>query len=302
MSPRAPLPDPAALARYEGLTLHLRGGMGDRPGERRFPGPPEAGGIELEAYAPYTAGDDLRHLDWTALGRLDQLLVRRYTAEREIVFHFLLDLSASMAVPEGAAKLAAAHELILVLAYVALAAGDAVKLAGLGGAPLESPVLRQRAAVRRLGDLLADTGAEGPLDLGDALEAYARRHPRPGAAVVVSDLMTDPTAVERGVQALRARHYGVLLLHVLDASELEPAVRLGQTVLRDAESSETHPVSLTPATLARYRDLLAAHLAALETLAARSETHYARLVAGAAVPDFVAGELARRGIVRRRRR
>ena len=31
---------------------------------------------------------------------------------------------------------------------VALAAGDAVKLAGLGGAPLESPVLRQRAAVQ----------------------------------------------------------------------------------------------------------------------------------------------------------
>jgi len=43
-----------------------------------------------------------------------------------------------------------------------------------------------------------------------------------------------------------------------------------------------------------------AHLAALRALADRTRSLYARLVAGSSVGDFVTGELARRGLVRRR--
>jgi uncharacterized protein (DUF58 family) len=88
-----------ALHHFDGLALHVRRGMGERPGERRFPGRPQASGIELESYSDYTPGDDLRHLDWNAVGRLDTLLIKRFTAEREVVFHLLLDASASMDAP-----------------------------------------------------------------------------------------------------------------------------------------------------------------------------------------------------------
>jgi hypothetical protein len=308
MPSHAATPDPASWARYEGLKLHVRGGFGDRPGEHRLPGRSEPAGIELEAYAPYTPGDDLRHLDWSTLGRLDQLLVRRYTAEREALVHLLIDLSASMGVPADQDKLGTARTLVRVLAFIALAAGDAVRLAWLGGeAPRPtSPVLRQRAALRHVDAALDGARASGALDLGAALEAHARRHPQPGVAVVVSDFMGEPTAVEHGVQALRARGYDVLLLHVVAASELDPQAGLGgvlgHVVLRDAESGETHPVLLTPATRARYRALVTAHLAALRGLAERTETHYARLVAGTSVAEFVTVELARLGVVRQRRR
>jgi hypothetical protein len=308
MPSHAAAPDAASWARYEGLTLHVRAGFGDRPGEHRLPGRSEPAGIELEAYAPYTPGDDLRHLDWSTLGRLDQLLVRRYTAEREALVHLLVDLSASMAVPAHEDKLGAACSLVRALAFIALAAGDAIRLAWLGGeAPrATSPVLRQRAALRQVDAALDGARAAGALELGAALEAHARRHPLPGVAVVVSDFMGDPAGVEHGVQALRARGWAVLLLHVVAASELDPEAGLGgllgHVVLRDAESGETHPVLLTPATRARYRALVTAHLAALQGLAERTETHYARLVAGTSVADFVTLELVCRGIVRRRRR
>src|SRR5207244_4799115 len=106
---------------YDGLALHVRRGMGERAGDRRFPGRPQPSGIELEAYSAYAPGDDLRHLDWNAYGRLDTLLVRRFTAEREVLFHLLLDCSASMGVPVRDGKLAAACELALALAAIALA-------------------------------------------------------------------------------------------------------------------------------------------------------------------------------------
>jgi uncharacterized protein (DUF58 family) len=284
------------------LTLHVRRGMGDRPGDRRFPGRPQPAGIELEAHSDYVPGDDLRHLDWNAVGRLDTLLVRRFTAEREVLVHLLLDASASMAVPARDGKLAVARELALSLACVALAANDAVRIAVLSGdgAARVSPVLRARGSLGRAAELLAAVVPGGRLGLGAALEAYAREHPRPGLAIVVSDLMMEPADVERGVQALRARRYEVFLLHVIGAGELDPGRELAGGVLADVETGATHAVALTPAVRACYAELLAAHLGALEALAERNRALYTRLASDASVHDFLTLELPRRGILRRR--
>jgi uncharacterized protein (DUF58 family) len=297
---RTRLLDPDVLRHYDDLTLAVRRGMGDRPGERRFPGRPQAAGIELEAYASYVPGDDLRHLDWNALGRLDSLLVRRFTAEREVVFHLLLDTSASMGVPAADDKLGVALELAMALAYIALGGSDALRIALLGAHGTTTPVLRQRARVLRAADVLASASADGPLALGAALDAYARRHPRPGAALVVSDFMTDLAEVEHGVHALRARRYEVLLLHVVGRGELEPERVLRSGILTDVESGATHSVALTSTTLAQYRAVLAEHLAGLDALAVRSGARYVRLATDEPVVGFVTGTLAGHGLVRRR--
>jgi uncharacterized protein (DUF58 family) len=299
---RAPAFDLATLARYDGLALHVRRGMGDRPGDRRFPGHRDSAGVEIEAYVPYTPGDDLRHLDWNAVGRLDALLVRRFTAERAVCVDLLLDASASMTVPPGDDKLGAARELALALAFVALGTNDAVRVSLLGGdgTTRTSPVHRQRASIARIAELLETTAAAGALTLGDALAAHARRHPLPGAAIVVSDLMAEPAEIERGVQALRARRYDVTLLHVLGRSEIDPGRMAGHAVLEDVESRVQHPIRLTADALGRYRAALTTHLAALEALAVRNGAAYARLVTDEGVGAFVTHELPRLGILRRR--
>jgi uncharacterized protein (DUF58 family) len=282
----------------EGLTLVVRRGMGERPGERRVPGRPQRAGVEVEGHAAYAAGDDLRHLDWGALARLDVPLVRRYTAERELVLHLLLDASASLATPPRRA--ARAVELAAALARLALAAGDAVRLAVLGGAAAArpSPVVRTRSALPRVAARLAAVRPAGALDLGDALGAYARTQPQPGAAVVVSDLLDAPETIARGVAALRARGFAVVLLQVLAREELEPPFTGG--LLLDAESGATHRVALTDAVRARYRALLDAHQAALADVAAAAGAFLATLVDDVPLERFFTGELARRGLVRRR--
>src|SRR5207249_4655224 len=123
--------------------------------------------------------------------------------------------------------------------------------------------------------------------LGAALEDHARRHPRPGAALVISDFMTDPAEVEGGVLALRARGYGVVLLHVIGAGELEPGREFRHGVLRDVESGATRPIAVTRAVLERYEALLAGHLAALEALARRTETTYARMTTASTVGGYL---------------
>lgn len=297
--------DPARIGRYGRLALHVRRGFGDRPGERRVPGRAQPSGIEVETHATYAPGDDLRHLDWNVLARLDTLLVRRFTAEREVAFHLLIDCSASMDVPVRDRKLAVATELAMELATIALAGSDAVRIALLSGDGGESSPAyraggRQRRGLLRVAEHLGAAVARGPLALGAAMAAYARRHPRPGAAIVISDFMTEPQEIERGVQAMRARRYDVLLLQVIARGELTPERDFTHGMLHDVESGARHPVMLGAAAVAHYRELLAAHLDTLQAIAERNHATYARLVTDASVEDFVVRELSRLGVVRRR--
>jgi uncharacterized protein (DUF58 family) len=284
------------------LALRVRRGAGWHPGEHRVAGRTEASGIELAGHRDYVPGDDLRHLDWNVLGRLDRLVVRRFAAERAATVHLLVDASASMAVPARDGKLAAACALADALAAIALGGGDTVRPVLLGGPDgvRLGPVLRHRGALPRLRVTLDAARAAGRLAFGGALAAYARAHPRPGVALVVSDFTGDPAELEPGVLAFRARGYDVALLHVIGAGELDPSREFTSGLLRDVETGETHPVRLTAAVRARHAELLDEHLAALAALALRAGAAYARLVAGTPVETLVTGELVRQGVVRRR--
>ncbi|MEZ5163391.1 MAG: DUF58 domain-containing protein [Fimbriimonadaceae bacterium] len=52
--------------------------------------------IEFADYRDYTEGDDLRHLDWNVLARLDTPIVKTYQDEEDLAVHLLVDLSPSM--------------------------------------------------------------------------------------------------------------------------------------------------------------------------------------------------------------
>jgi uncharacterized protein (DUF58 family) len=300
-------PARAAVARLGGvaarLGLHVRGRMGVRPGEQRFPGRPQPSGLEVEAHSAYVPGDDLRHLDWNLFGRLDTLLMRRFTAEREVVVHVLVDASASMGVPAADGKWTATAELAIVLAAIAVTSRHAARLAVLrgGGAPRTSLVHRRRAGLVAMAELLDTTTPSERLDLGQALGEYAHRHPEGGAALVLSDFLLEPAALAPGVAALRRRGYAVYLLQLLGRSEIEPARALASGELVDAESGERHGVALDAQVLARYGALLAAHQDAMRALAVRHRATWASFASDTPVLEIATRDLVRIDLVRARR-
>jgi len=301
MSRLEELLDLDVLRHYDRLALHVRRGMGDRPGDRRFPGHPHTSGTEVESYVSYTPGDDVRHLDWNALGRLDTLLVRRFTAEREVPIHLLIDCSASMSLPARDGKYARAIELAMALGYLGLSSNDAVRAVLLTAqGPRASRVLRQRPGAVALAQLLGEATAEGALDLGSALAEYASSRSAPGVIIVLSDFMAEVPAIEPGVAALRSRNHDVHLIQIVGQGELDPTRDFASGVLRDVESGATHAVQLTPASLASYASLLEEHFAALTRLATATGASYLRVTSDVAAADIVTGDLARLGLVRRR--
>src|SRR5580658_3531895 len=58
--------------------------------------------LDLRAYE---WGDDVRHIDWNATARMDELLVRDFMEDRELTAWLLLDRSRSMALDRKSTRL-----------------------------------------------------------------------------------------------------------------------------------------------------------------------------------------------------
>src|SRR6266536_2080644 len=52
--------------------------------------------VEFADYREYSAGDDIRLVDWKVFARTDRHYVRLYDAERNLLTYLVVDKSASM--------------------------------------------------------------------------------------------------------------------------------------------------------------------------------------------------------------
>ncbi|HVY45401.1 MAG TPA: DUF58 domain-containing protein, partial [Minicystis sp.] len=111
-------------------------------------------GVEFGGQRPYVPGDDLRFFDRRALLRHDRLMVREFETETDRAVWLCVDATASMSFRGPAApgaKLAYAAVLAAALARIALASGDPVGLAFVGGAGTHGlPPMSGREAFERV--------------------------------------------------------------------------------------------------------------------------------------------------------
>lgn len=229
--------------------------------------------LEFRDYRDYQAGDDLRHVDWSAYARSDQLTVKLYREEVTPHVDVVVDGSRSMALA-GSAK----EEATLALAgFFAAAAGNA----------------GYTHAAWLLGEALRpiDNGTRPP-SLWEGIDFTHRAGPavslggsgwRPrGMRVLLSDLLWegDPLA------ALRPFAEGAALavvVQLLAAADVNPAEG-GNLRLVDSETEAMREVYVDAAAVRRYRAALARH---------QENWHNACRQAGAIFTTLVAEELLR---------
>jgi uncharacterized protein (DUF58 family) len=290
---------PQVLRKLDRLRLVDQHSVTHRPGNTPVARATQASGLELANHKLYSPGDDLRHLDWNAYGRLDQRLIKTFRAEREAPVHLLIDASASMAVPSADGKLAFAAGLAAGLAYVAMRQSNPVRAVVLadGAASRISPLLRH---VQRLPDLLHFLGrleAHGSTRLGDGIEAYLRSTPLPGTAVLLSDFLVEPGIYQTALDRLRGRGYHVLALRIIGPHERDPSALPRQVRLRDAESGAERLVDLTAAHRARYARAVDDHLAQLRQWCAARAIGCAAADTSAGLEACLLAELPRAGLL-----
>ena len=92
--PEAPL-DPTALARFGRLELIARLVVeGVMSGLHKSPF--KGFSVEFAEHRQYGPGDEIRHIDWRALGKTDRYFVKEYEEETNLKAYLVVDTSGSM--------------------------------------------------------------------------------------------------------------------------------------------------------------------------------------------------------------
>ncbi|MFT7485043.1 MAG: hypothetical protein ACI9F9_000889 [Candidatus Paceibacteria bacterium] len=240
--------------------------------------------LEFQDRRVYSAGDDVRHLDWRAFARTGELTVKVYREELLPRLDVLLDTSASMAVVDEKAQLAL--DLAVLFALAARRQGFSVRVIPVGDGPghLETDVLQ---------GLGIEFEAARPLveSLGAARESLRAGTLR----ILISDFLS-PHDAGPLIRQLSARAGGVILFQILSAGDAHPEEG---TALRmeDAESGEVRDIVLDPQTVADYLARLGRLTEALEIESRRAGAYFLSLEAGGDFNDLCRNKLGRGGLL-----
>ena len=211
-------------------------------------------GIEFADHREYTAGDDLRYLDWNVYARHGDLLLKRFQEEEDLHVYFLLDCSRSMGFGDPA-KFDLARQVTAALAYIALADLDRIAVIAFADRIVaDFRLTRGKARILPLLDFLERLELQGSdTDLSSAAQEFVRRKQRLGLAIVVSDLFA-PGGYEGGLDLLRHRRYEPHVVQLHDPREARPEM-LGDVELLDVENNNARKVTVTEKNLRTYRRL-----------------------------------------------
>lgn len=249
--------------------------------------------IEFADYREYVEGDDLRHLDWNVLARLDNAVVKSYRDEEDLAVHILLDASPSMGFGEPS-KFDAARKLAAAVGTVAIAGGDAVYLKLLGVREPPRPASRGRIGWTRLLRRLEDVTESAAHRLAASILEFTASERKLGVVVVLSDGF-DP-AMPAAIRALGGRGHEVLFLQILADEDIEPQLE-GDLRLLDSETGAPVEITANSMALREYGRRLGEHNAQLQAATLRVGGRYALVRSGTPLERLISDVWRREGWV-----
>src|SRR5690349_6414521 len=140
-------------------------------------------------YRDYSPGDDVRFVDWNIFARIERPYLKQFHHEEELHVAIVLDTSNSMMFEE---KFAVAQRIAAALGVVGLRGNEKVSVTAVGhSTPARLQPSSGRMSMRKLFVFLEghEPGGEMPFDLG--IEAFLRRHSGRGAAILISDFLSN---------------------------------------------------------------------------------------------------------------
>ena len=252
--------------------------------------------IEFSDYRDYTEGDDLRHLDWNVLARLESPIMKTYRDEEDLAVHLLVDRSPSMNFGEPL-KSETAAKLATAFGYIALCGGDALYPRMMGTKSTPTQVFRGRSSFARLNRYLSapDEEPSTTFSLAASIRAFANQSARAGLVVLITDGM-DPD-LPAAIRVVGGRGHELFLLQVLSDVEIDPDIE-GDLRLLDAETNSRVEITANSAALRYYREALNRHNESLREACLRICGRYILINSSDTVESTVHEKFKREGWVK----
>jgi uncharacterized protein (DUF58 family) len=179
--------------------------------------------VEFEEHREYSPGDEIRRIDWKALGKFDRYYIKEYEDETNLRAYLLLDASASMNyASDGITKFDYGCTLTASLAYLILKQQDAAGLVTFSDR-IEAfiPPRAKRDYLTQILHALENRNPGGETNVGKILDDIAGQIKRRGLIILVSDLLDEPEKVLKGLRQFRFKGNDVIVFHLLDPAELD---------------------------------------------------------------------------------
>jgi len=204
---------------------------------------------EFAEHREYTPGDELRYVDWKAVGRSDRYFVKRFHDETSCTATILLDNSPGMAFCDDRSELSKFdHGKLLagIISWILLRDHEQVELRKSGGckppdAPTNDDAPHKFPATLRswsgVGGLTPPALAQGnspaqwpdmmrqldrmPLAKKTALDLANLQGPRRLLVLITDGMFDDADAIISALKTLKKRRYDLFFVHTLAAEEIE---------------------------------------------------------------------------------
>jgi len=214
--------DPLILARLSNLYLKSRWVVeGIMSGIHRSRS--KGFSVEFEEHREYSPGDEIRRIDWKALGKFDRYFIKETQDETNLRAHIILDVSASMDyTSNGITKFGYGCILAASLAHLIIKQQDAAGLVTFSDR-IESyiPPRAKRGYLMEILRALEEITPSGETSVGKILQEVAGKMNRRGLVILISDLLDEPESILEGLHLFRFKGNDVIVFHLLDNAELE---------------------------------------------------------------------------------
>jgi len=178
---------------------------------------------EFADYSEYTAGDDIKNLDWRTYARSNRFYIKRFEDESNLRATLVVDGSNSMRYGSGdLTKYDCAATVAVSLAGLLLKQRDSVGLViDNTQERVESRPQATQSQLSKIIDMLESTAPDGQTDLGSCLAMLADRIKGRGLVILISDLLTPLETLYEALGKLKYGGHEIILFHVLDRDEIE---------------------------------------------------------------------------------
>lgn len=248
--------DPKVLASIANLSLRARWVVeGIMSGVHRSRS--KGFSVEFEEHREYSPGDEIRRIDWKALGKFDRYFIKEYEDETNLRAYLLLDTSGSMDyASDGITKFEYGCTLTASLAYLILRQQDAAGVVTFSD-HIEAfvPPKAKRDYLLEILRALENRGPAGETNVGKILEEIAAQIKRRGLVVLVSDLLDEPERILKGLRLFRFKGNDVIVFHLLDPAELNLPFD-GNILFEDLEELNLRVVADPRAIRKTYREVV----------------------------------------------
>ena len=221
-------------------------------------------GLIFKDHRIYAPGDDFRNIDWKVYARTDDLYIKTFEEERNLVVHILMDFSGSMDFGKPVSKFDYGSMLGVGFAYLAMKDNEKFQFATFSE---KLDIFQSRRGMSQLAAMvhhLNEIKAKGPSKLKESMDVYRKVIGSRSMVVLISDFLIPVDEIKESLYLLGKTH-DVKIIQVLDPVEKDMRLE-GDFELKDSESGFKLRTFVSQRLRLKYRSLLDDHSARIQEL------------------------------------